>query len=234
MKTTNQKNLWQYRKAATPRPLQKAILGVLMVAGILAMMRLFNWWFREVHIASLPLYIVLSFAFWWGMLRMVIVWISYLKIKVPVRKPVPAGMRVAIFTTSSPGEPLSMFEKTLEACANIRYPHTTYLLDDTGDPRFAAVAEKHGAVWLELVGYPGAKAGKINEALKRTTEDFILVLDPDHIPFPNFFNEVLGYFDDPSVGYVQVSQAYYNQYRPSRPKVPPNKPMLFMGLPKWA
>ena len=184
-----------------------------MVAWVLSMVRLFNWWFKEEHIASLPLYIVLSIIFWWGMLRMIILWISYLKITVPKSKPAPKNLTVAIFTTSSPGEPLSMFEKTLEACANIRYPHTTYLLDDTRDPRFKEVAEKNGAVWLELVGYPGVKAGKINEALKRTKEDFILVLDPDHIPFPNFFDEVLGYFEEASVGYVQVSQAYYNQYR---------------------
>ena len=213
MNNPERKNLWKYRKASSSNPLKKTILAVFMVAGVLSMVRLFNWWFKEEHIASLPLYIVLSIIFWWGMLRMIILWISYLKITVPKSKPAPENLTVAIFTTSSPGEPLSMFEKTLEACANIRYPHTTYLLDDTRDPRFKEVAEKNGAVWLELVGYPGAKAGKINEALKRTKEDFILVLDPDHIPFPNFFDEVLGYFEEASVGYVQVSQAYYNQYR---------------------
>src|SRR2546429_2265765 len=50
------------------------------------------------------------------------------------------------------------------------------------------VASRNGAVWLELVGIPGAKAGKINHALMRTDEDFILVLDPDHIPFPEFLD----------------------------------------------
>jgi cellulose synthase (UDP-forming) len=122
-------------------------------------------------------------------------------------------MHVALFTTSSPGEPLAMFEQTLAACARIRYPHTTYLLDDTRDPRFRQCAERHGAVWLELAGLPGAKAGKINGALARTGEDFILVLDPDHIPFPEFLDRVLGQFDDGQVGFVQVSQAYYNQPR---------------------
>jgi cellulose synthase (UDP-forming) len=68
-------------------------------------------------------------------------------------------------------------------------------------------------VWLELVGLPGAKAGKINKALTLTNEDFILVLDPDHVPFPEFFDHTLGYFEDQKLGFVQVSQAYYNQYR---------------------
>jgi cellulose synthase (UDP-forming) len=68
-------------------------------------------------------------------------------------------------------------------------------------------------VHLELVGLPGAKAGKINAALRRTSEDFILVLDPDHLPFPQLLDRVLGQFADPRVGYVQIAQAYYNQPR---------------------
>ncbi|MBJ6109595.1 glycosyltransferase [Hymenobacter sp. BT523] len=213
MRKTDNAALWEFREAATSTFARKATLASLMVAGVFSIGRLADWWFREEHVASLPLFLLLTFIFWWGIVRMVIVWVSYLRISKPRWQAPQDGLRVAIFTTSSPGEPLSMFEKTLEACARISYLHTTYLLDDTQDPRFREVAERHGAVWLELVGLPGAKAGKINAALQRTTEEFVLVLDPDHIPFPNFLDEVLGYFRDPQVGYVQVAQAYYNQYR---------------------
>ncbi|WP_051205483.1 glycosyltransferase family 2 protein [Salinimicrobium xinjiangense] len=204
---------WKYREASKVNKRKMLGLSMLIVAGFISVLFFAEWWFREEHINSLPLYLVLTFIFWWGIFRMVILWVSYIKITKPAPVPASEDLRVAIFTTSSPGEPLSMFEKTLEACAKITYPHTTYLLDDTRDPRFRETAEKHGAVWLELVGFPGAKAGKINAALQRTTEDFILVLDPDHIPFPNFLDEVLGFFKDKKVGYVQVAQAYYNQYR---------------------
>jgi cellulose synthase (UDP-forming) len=207
------KNLWVTRKAAPFRSTHKLILLSLIIAGILCVGNLFNWWFTEEHVASVPLFITLSLVFWWGIVRMLFLWISYLKIKIPEPSTPLRGLRVAIFTTSSPGEPLSMFEKTLEACSKITYPHTTYLLDDTRDARFKEVAEKYGAVWMELLDLPGAKAGKINAALKKTTEDFILVLDPDHIPFPNFFDEVLGYFKNADIGFVQVAQTYYNQYR---------------------
>lgn len=213
MKKTKNARLWAFRKAAAPSRKSKFILTALITAGGISILRLADWWFREEHVASLPLFIILSLILWWGILRMALLWISYMRISKPPRVPARKDLQVAIFTTSSPGEPLSMFEKTLAACARIDYPHTTYLLDDTRDPRFKEVAEKYGAVWLELVGLPGAKAGKINAALKGTTEDFILVLDPDHIPFPNFLDEVLGYFEDEKVGFVQVSQAYYNQYR---------------------
>jgi len=214
MKRDDRTNLWVFREARTVRPFDKFVLKTLVAAGIIGVLLLADWWFRAEHIGHPVLFFLLSAAFWWSVLRLVIIWIGLLKIQKPEPPPPPLpGLRVAIFTTSSPGEPAEMFEKTLAACARISYPHTTYLLDDTRDPRFREIAERHGAVWLEIVGVPGAKAGKINEALRRTDEEFILVLDPDHIPFPNFLDQTLGYFQDGKIGFVQVCQAYYNQYR---------------------
>jgi cellulose synthase (UDP-forming) len=86
MKNQNKKNLWQYRKATTPTPAQKTVLAIFIVAGVLSILRLFNWWFKEENIVSVPLFILLSLIFWWGMIRMVILWISYLKIRVPETK----------------------------------------------------------------------------------------------------------------------------------------------------
>lgn len=213
MNREQQKELWKFRVAKRITRIDKFILLILVIAGIISVLRLANWWFKAEHVANIYLYILLSAIFWYGMLRMLLIWINYLGVAKPEKTFPKPGMRVAIFTTSSPGEPLSMFAKTLEACAKITYPHTTYLLDDTNDPAFGELAKKHGAVHLELIGLPGAKAGKVNKALSLTEEEFILVMDPDHIPFPNFFDEVLGYFEDEKVGFVQVSQAYYNQYR---------------------
>ncbi|GMT45048.1 MAG: hypothetical protein IEMM0006_0880 [bacterium] len=207
------KHLWEFWEAKEVTTTSRFFFLILVTAGVISIARFFDWWFQPGHMASVPLFVLLSLVMWYGILRIVVIWVNYFGIKKPEPVEPEKELTVAIFTTSSPGEPLSMFDKTLEACANITYPHTTYLLDDTQNQRFKAVAEKHGAVWLELIGLPGAKAGKINKALQMVDDDFILVLDPDHIPFPNFLNEVLGYFKDEKVGFVQVSQAYYNQYR---------------------
>jgi cellulose synthase (UDP-forming) len=191
----------------------RILMSALIGAGAVAVLRLVDWWFRASHVAQPALFAALSVAFWYGISRIVLGWINYAAIAKPTPQLAAEGLRVAIFTTSAPGEPLAMFDKTLAACANIRYPHATYLLDDTGDPRFRQMATRHGAEWLELAGLPGAKAGKINRALELTDEELILVLDPDHLPFPEFLDRVLGYFNDARVGFVQVSQAYYNQTR---------------------
>lgn len=205
--------LWRHRSAPDAGFVAQVSLAVLAAAGLVATFRLFDWWFRRAHIANPALFIVLSIAFWYSLSRLLLGWINYVAITKPPHRSATPELTVAVFVTSAPGEPLSMFERTLAACARLRHPHTTYLLDDTRDPRFGELAAQHGAVWLELLDVPGAKAGKINRALAVTDEAFVLVLDPDHIPFPEFLDRVLGHFADERVGFVQVSQAYYNQHR---------------------
>jgi cellulose synthase (UDP-forming) len=206
-------SLWAHRRAAPVRLRDRLVVTALAAGGAVALVLLLDWWFRGGHMAHAGLFVALSLVFWYGMSRIVLGWVNYLAIGAPPHRPAPAGLHVAIFTTSAPGEPLEMIATTLSACARITYPHTTYLLDDTRDPRFGEAARAAGAVPLTLLDVPGAKAGKINRALAMTTGDFVLVLDPDHIPFPDFLDRVLGQFDDERVGFVQVAQAYYNQDR---------------------
>jgi cellulose synthase (UDP-forming) len=205
--------LWRRREAADVRYRDRLAAFAIAGAGTASALRLADWWFRDEHVSNAPLFVALSLAFWYGIGRILLGWINYAAIRKPPHRQAPPGLRVAIFTTSSRGEPPGMFDVTLAACARIAYPHTTYLLDDSGDPAVAALAAKHGASHMLLVGLPGAKGGKINRALELTDEEFVLVLDPDHIPFPEFLDRVLGHFDDPRVGFVQVAQAYYNQSR---------------------
>ncbi len=202
--------MFRHRRAAPVRIWERVLLGVLLFLGIWRVVYFGIWGFQLEHVNEPLLFVMLSLATWYGIFRMMVGWYNSFHIEQPDPIAAPEGLSVAIFTTSSPGEPYEMFVRTLAAAREVRYPHTTYLLDDTRDPRFAVLAREMGAVHLELIGIPGAKAGKINAALRRTTEDFILVLDPDHIPFPEFLDRVLGYFENEEVGFVQVSQAYHN------------------------
>ncbi|HUF51563.1 MAG TPA: glycosyltransferase family 2 protein [Longimicrobiales bacterium] len=222
-------DLWRWRRAATVRRRDRIILAMLIGAGFLLIIRFADWWFRPAHVGQGALFVLLTLALWYGVTRIILGWIALIRVSAPPHVPAPTGATVAIFTTSSPGEPLAMFEKTLAACARVTYPHTTYLLDDTRDPAFAELARQHGAVHLELVGIPGAKAGKINAALERTTEEFILVLDPDHIPFPMFLDRVIGHFSDERIGFVQVAQAYYNQTRSFTARAAAEQTYIFYG-----
>ncbi len=204
--------MWQFRSAPRATLFDRFVLLILFIAGVISIVLLSEWWFQAKHIVNFPLFVFLSTFFWYGVFRVILIWINYLRITKPLEVPIPeSGLRVAVFTTSAPGEPLSMFKKTFEALNNLTYPHQTYLLDSTEDPAFKQLAEEYGVTWLDLANLPGAKAGKVNKALELTTEDYILILDPDHIVFPNFLDQTLGFFQDEKVGFVQVSQGYYNQ-----------------------
>ncbi len=202
--------VFRHRRAAPIRSWERWLLGVLLFLGVWSVIYFGAWWFRIEHINHGVLFVLLSLATWYGIFRLIVGWYNAFHLDQPDPIAAPPGLKVAIFTTSSPGEPYEMFVRTLAAAREVRYPHMTYLLDDTQDDRFGELAHAMGAMHMELIGFPGAKAGKINEALKRTREEFILVLDPDHIPLPEFLDQVLGYFQDPEVGFVQVAQAYHN------------------------
>ncbi len=203
-------DLFEHRRASPVRGWERWVLGTLLFLGVQSVAYFGLWWFRASHVNSLTLFILLSFATWYGVFRIMVGWYNIFHIEQPEPIEPHPGLQVAIFTTSTPGEPYEMFERTLRAAREIRYPHTTYLLDDTRDPRMHVLCEETGTVHLELLDLPGAKAGKINAALARTSEEFILVLDPDHVPFPQILDRVLGHFEDAELGFVQVAQAYGN------------------------
>jgi cellulose synthase (UDP-forming) len=211
--TSRLESLFHRRRARTPSRVDRVVLWVLVGASAGSSLGFLHFWLDARHVAHLPAFLALSLAFAVGLGRGTLSLLPYLGLR-PVPEPAaPSGLSVAVFVTAAPGEPLSMFETTLSALRDVRYPHRTYLLDGSGDPRFAELAASLGAITLDMTGVADAKAGKVNRALSLTTEDFVLVLDPDHVIFPEFFERVLGHFEDARVGFVQVAQGYYNQRR---------------------
>ncbi|MBA4744878.1 MAG: glycosyltransferase [Muricauda sp.] len=118
---------------------------------------------------------------------------------------------VDILTTYFPGEPYEMTLGTLEAIQKITYPHTTYLCDEANDLFLKKECERLGVVHVTRNNRKDAKAGNINNALKIATGEIALVLDPDHVPKPDFLDRVVPYFADEKIGFVQVVQSYYNK-----------------------
>ncbi len=129
----------------------------------------------------------------------------------PVGEPPP----VAIFVVAY-NEPASVLDQTLRAVAKVRYPRkAVYLLDDSTDgvSRDGArrVALAHGAILFHRNHRRGFKAGAINDALKKTKEPFLAVLDADQRPRPEFLDELVPRLvDDPALAFVQTPQFYAN------------------------
>lgn len=177
----------------------------------LAGMGLFLWAIlQEEHIGYPPLYYILMFSMVFICGQVAYEWYNYFKISVPAQPQLKQKFKVDVFTTFCPGEPYKMIVETLEAIQRISYPHTAYLCDEADDHLLKEECKRLGVVHVTRDNRIDAKAGNINNALLHAKGDICLVLDPDHVPAPDFFDHVLPYFQDPQIGFVQVVQAYKN------------------------
>ena len=122
--------------------------------------------------------------------------------------PIP-NVKVDVFVPTY-NEDLEILEATLTGCINIIYPHTTFLLDDGQRPEVSALAARMGCQYLTRPDHNYAKAGNINAALLKTDGEFIVIVDADMVPQPNFIEKTLGYFRDERVAIVQLPQEFYN------------------------
>ncbi len=138
-------------------------------------------------------------------------WYYYWSPVKPLTPELKKKWSVDILTTSCPGEPPGMVIRTLKAMRNVRYPHTDYLCDEGDDPILKKVCGELGVIHVTRKEKINAKAGNINNALKQATGEICLVLDPDHVPRPEFLDRILPHFENEEVGFVQCVQAYGNQ-----------------------
>ena len=135
------------------------------------------------------------------------------------------------------GEPVDVVRETTRAALAMRYPipFRVYLLNDglvAGKEDWRDIeelADELGAICLTRVTPGGAKAGNINHALSRTSSPFFVVFDADHVPQADFLAEVMGYFVDDRMGFVQTPQFYANQDQNRITRVAWDQQTLFFG-----
>lgn len=139
----------------------------------------------------------------------------YFHLWAPRRRVVPLlpdGARpftVDVFITTY-NEDLALLRQTARAAVAMRYPHTTWILDDGRRPAVAALARELGCRYLTRATNEHAKAGNWNNAFAHATGDLIVTLDADHVPRPELIERTIGFFQDPKVFIVQVPQQFHN------------------------
>jgi cellulose synthase (UDP-forming) len=108
-------------------------------------------------------------------------------------------------------EPVDVVEPTIAAAVRMRGADVTvWVLDDGRSDAMRAMAARRGARYLTRDRRAGAKAGNINDALPRTSAEFLAVLDCDHVPTERFLEATLGHLADARVAMVQTPQYYAN------------------------
>ena len=115
------------------------------------------------------------------------------------------------------GEPIEVLHNTWSAVsallADYPGPAQAYVLDDGPSDEACALAASMGLAYIRRPGHRvHKKAGNLRYAFARTTSEYIVILDADFAPRPDFLAETLPYLDDPGVGIVQTPQ-YFRQNR---------------------
>lgn len=134
------------------------------------------------------------------------------------------------------GEPVEIVRQTATAALAMNYSSfNVYLLNDGYVAKkdnwtdIENLAKELGITCITRKQPGGAKAGNINNGLRHTTNPYFVVFDADHVPHKTFLEQVMGYFIDPRMGFIQTPQFYKNQDENNVTKVAWQQQTLFFG-----
>ena len=189
------------------------LLGFISVVSIIYMLH-YLWWRATAtinpHAPVFSWLLLLAEAF--GVFNYILfAWMTHdISSKAPFYRP-KHGVTVDIFVPTY-NEDQEILEATLTGCKKITYPHKVYVLDDGKRPDIEKLALQLKCNYIARPTNDHAKAGNINYALSRTNGQFIVILDADMIPQPDFLDQTLGYFEaNEKLAFVQMPQEFYNR-----------------------
>jgi cellulose synthase (UDP-forming) len=111
-------------------------------------------------------------------------------------------------------EPLDVLERTIVGALALDYPQDKlriYVLDDKRRDWLREFCERKGVTHVTRSDNLHAKAGNLNNGLKVSQGDLVAIFDADFVPFRNFLNRTVPFFQDPSIGIVQTPQHFFNK-----------------------
>ncbi|PJE29886.1 cellulose synthase (UDP-forming) [Pseudooceanicola antarcticus] len=123
--------------------------------------------------------------------------------------------RVAILIATY-NEDKDVLERTIVGAKAVDHPRKeVVVLDDSRRDWLRDFCAEENVRYMRRPDNKGAKAGNINAALERLSQDpeppdFVAVLDADFVPHRGFITRCLALFHDPEVGLVQTPQHFFN------------------------
>ncbi len=111
------------------------------------------------------------------------------------------------------GEPIEVLRNTWSAVSELIAGYEgvalAYVLDDGPSEEARSTCESFGFCYVrrpDLRAYK--KSGNLRYAFANTDGDYLVILDADFAPRPDFFAETLPYMDDPAIAIVQTPQYF--------------------------
>ncbi|HEU0168245.1 MAG TPA: glycosyltransferase, partial [Chloroflexota bacterium] len=190
----------------------------LLSIWLLALAFFWGWWLRPEHVVSAGGMVITSLMLVWS--TVLPAWYFYFaaRMKRPnPALPVPRG-RVAMVVTKAPSEPWPVVRHTLERmlAQDFPRPFDVWLADEdaTAEVRFwcrrkgVQISCRKGASGYHNAAFPArqkCKEGNLRYFYDRfgyERYDFVVQLDADHAPEPDYLLQMIRPFADARVGYV--------------------------------
>jgi cellulose synthase (UDP-forming) len=203
-----------------------AVYFVMSAIWFTANIMFWHWWFQPERVVTWWRFALTTFALSYDLTLMPFVLILFLyHMKRPLPMSAQPGLRVAMVTAIVPSaESIEILEQTVAGMVMGSYPHDNWVLDEGGDPRVRALCDEYGVHYWSRKGIQKfnqptwpfqakTKSGNYNSWFSEIgyrDYDYLVQLDTDHIPDPDYLDEVLGYFRDPEVAYVALPSVYRN------------------------
>lgn len=130
-------------------------------------------------------------------------------------KPVRSYPNIAVVMPIYNEDP-AMVDGNLAELMKINYPKEKLrfmIADDSTDPGIVKslerISKKHGVRFIHRNDRAGFKAGALNNAVSKTNAEFIAIFDCDErLTDKDFLLNLLPYFQDPGISYVQTEKRY--------------------------
>ncbi|KAA2214448.1 UDP-forming cellulose synthase catalytic subunit [Teichococcus oryzae] len=159
------------------------------------------------------------------------------------RRPVPLPADPADWPTvdvfiPSYNEPLEVVKPAIYGAMAMDWPRdkmNIYVLDDGRRDDFRQFCEEAGVGYMIRPDNKGAKAGNINHATAKTSGEYIVIFDCDHVATRAFLQMTIGWMmRDRGIGMLQTPHHFYSpdpfERNLASGRRVPNEGLLFYGL----
>ncbi len=177
------------------------------------------WWFDAVQSASTAGLIINSSVLAFDAVLLPL-WVFFFARR--MRRPLPVSKevvgRVAMVVTKAPSEGWPLVRETLEAMLAQDFPHEydVWLADEDPDEQTMTwcgehevgvttrrgVAEYHQVDWPRRTKSKEGNLAYFYDTVGYENYDLVAQLDADHVPAPDYLEQIVRPFSDPKVGYV--------------------------------
>jgi cellulose synthase (UDP-forming) len=196
------------------------------------------WWLQPSHRGNGLIFTIISLAFFYDGTLLPTLLLYFLgRGRIPVKPegplPISKSAKIAMISLTVPGsESLEFVKKQLIAMKKVKYQHDTWILvDKCHAPEIQKLANKYRvnyfsrhdvAAWgpkqvekwnQEVPPFKAkTKAGNVNSWLDAFGKNYqyFTQLDIDHLPKSDYLDQVLPYFQDPKVAWIQAPSVYGN------------------------